>query len=36
VAEQASGTPILVGVTGAGVVVVELPAITNPFPAPPQ
>jgi hypothetical protein len=31
VAEQASGTPILVGVTAAGVVVVELPIITNPF-----
>ncbi len=33
IAEQATGEQILVGVTAFGVVTVQLPAVTNPFPA---
>jgi hypothetical protein len=33
VAEQPTGEQILVGVTRFGVVTVQLPALTNPFPS---
>jgi len=36
VAKDASGNQLLFGITSRGVVMVSLPAFTNPLPAPPR